>query len=70
MIEFLKFNENQWLIKRKEKTYPVKTIEQIFVYLLAFNIKLNLIEDAVIKIEMGHFNFARFSGNKVELEKK
>jgi len=69
-IELLKMQPNQWIIKRKEKTYPIKNLESIFVYLLAFNVNLKLIENTVVNMEMNSFNFARFEKGRAFLEKR
>jgi hypothetical protein len=70
MIELYKMQDKQWVIKRKEKSYPIKNLESVFVYLMAFNLNFKLIEDTVIKMEMNDFNFARFQGGRAILEKR
>jgi len=72
MITWKKWNENQWIIQRKGKTYPIKNLESLFVYSLAFNCKLKEIEDAIIFMNKNDHNYAEFgfSGNFVFSEKR
>lgn len=70
MIELFRMQDKQWVIKRKDKSYPIKNLESIFVYLMAFNLNFKLIEDTIVKMEVNDFNFARFKGGRAILEKR
>lgn len=70
MIEWKKQGPNQWLVKRKEKSYPIKNLESLFVYSLAFGLKFPVIEETVIKMEADQLNYARFFRGQVTLERK
>lgn len=70
MTELFKMSDKQYVIKHKGKSYPAKNIETIFVYLTVFNVKFQVIEDTVIKLEIDNFNFARFEKGHAVLEKR
>lgn len=74
MIKWMKTRENpdQWIIQRKGKTYPIKNLETLFVYSLAFNVKIEAIEEAVLYMEKNNHNYAEFgfSGKFVFSDKK
>lgn len=64
-IKWFKVNSNpdKWIIQRKGKTYPVKNLETLFVYSLAFNVKMEAIEEAVLFMEKNNDNYAEFGIN-------
>jgi hypothetical protein len=70
MIEWFKMSDKQWIIKRQDKTYPIKNLESLFVNSLIFGIKLQVIEESVLKMNREDLNYARFFRGQVELGKK
>lgn len=65
IIEIFKVQENQWIIKRKNKTYPIKNLESLFVYGLAFGINFNDLEEIVLWMNKTDFNIAIVEKGKI-----
>jgi len=70
MIELLKMRKDQWIVKRQNKSYPIKNTESVFVHLIAFGVNFKTIEDAFVKMEMDNYNYCRFEKGRVILEKR
>lgn len=71
MIEWLKMNKSQWIIKRKDKTYPIKNLESLIAYSVVFNIRLDEIENAIVKMELDDLNYAVFENRRLKnMEKR
>lgn len=69
-VEWYKMAESQWIIKRKDKTYPIRNLESLFAYSIVFNIRLNQIENAVLKMNRDDLNYAQFENGRVKLIEK
>ena len=67
MIEWLKMQDNQWVIRRKDKTYPIKNLESLFVYSLAFSLNLKTIESTLLKMHRENKNYAAFQNGILKL---
>lgn len=65
MIEIYKMRENQWIIKRKSKTYPIKNLESLFVYGMAFGLNFNDLESIVLEMNKNDYNYASWFKGKI-----
>lgn len=69
IIEIYKMQENQWIIKRKNKIYPIKNLESLFVYGMAFGVKFNDLEEIVLWMNKTSFNNALVEKGKILYKK-
>lgn len=60
MINFTKLSDTNYIINYKKRTFKIDSLEKLFVYGLAFGIKLKEIEFAILEMSRMDHNYCEF----------
>lgn len=60
MITWTKVADNYWILNYKNKIYRIESLEKLFIYTMAFGVKIKEIEYALLEMNKMNHNYCEF----------